>query len=71
MRDPKRIDKILEVIKLAWSECPDQRLTQLIVNALGMADQVIFYIEDEVLMKKVAEYGQHRLSLGSDETEED
>ena len=67
MRDPERIDKILNVIKLVWAECPDQRLTQLIVNALGMSDQVIFYIEDEVLMKKMVEFG---LPFVRDETED-
>ena len=67
MRDPKRIDKVLNTIRLVWSECSDLRLTQLIVNALGMTDQVIFYIEDEVLIKKIAEFG---LEFVKDETED-
>lgn len=73
MRDPKRIEKVLNVIRLVWSECPDLRLMQLILNALYKSDQMVvsdqsvFYIEDEVLMKTIVEYG---LEFVKDETED-
>jgi hypothetical protein len=73
MRDPKRIDKVLNIIRLVWSECPDLRLTQLIINALLRSDKVIitdqsiFGVEDEVLMKKMVEFG---LTFVEDETED-
>ena len=36
MRDPTRIDKVLAVLRAAWLEQPDTRLTQLVVNATGV-----------------------------------
>lgn len=33
MRDPDRIDEIVELLRLAWHRTPDQRLGQLILNA--------------------------------------
>ncbi len=73
MRDPKRIDEVLNVIRLVWSECPDLRLMQLLLNCLHKSDQItisadsVFNIEDEALMKAIAEYG---LEFVSDETED-
>ena len=34
MRDPKRIDSILEKIKFIWETYPDQRFWQLIMNCM-------------------------------------
>lgn len=78
MRDPKRIDKVLNVIKLVWSECPDLRLMQLLLNSKliqsicesgekVISAESIFNIEDEELMKAIAEYG---LEFVKDETED-
>ncbi len=49
MRDPQRIEPILNVIRLIWQELPDWRLAQLIVNGLG--EGPIFYVEDEQLIR--------------------
>lgn len=73
MRDPKRIDKVLNVIRLVWSECPDLRLMQLLLNCLHKLDQItisadsVFNVEDEDLMKAIANYG---LEFVKDETED-
>ena len=51
MRDPDRIDGIIEAVKAEWQQAPDWRLGQLIVNisrAAGMEDP--FFLEDDVLM---------------------
>lgn len=32
MRDPARIDEVLDQIKILWKESPDQRLFQLLLN---------------------------------------
>lgn len=55
MRDPKRIDKILKLIKKIWKKSPDLRLTQLIMNALSMNSDP-YYIEDDILEKALTEY---------------
>lgn len=72
MRDPNRINKILKVIKIIWTECPDLRLLQLIINALHNAEMTItpssvFHVEDEVLMEKLTLYG---LEFVSDDIED-
>jgi hypothetical protein len=51
MRDPARIDRILEKVGREWKKYPDLRLGQLIdnmkVTSLGPPD--IFYWEDDDL----------------------
>src|SRR4051794_37967015 len=55
MRDPDRIDPVLEAIRSRWSANPDSRLGQLIVNAVlenspfAAPMPELFYMEDEEL----------------------
>ena len=47
MRDPERIDRILEEFRQLWHEGPDQRFCQLVENILGCnRTQCIYQIED-------------------------
>ena len=53
MRDPARIDRILDKLKIYWHKNPDLRLGQLVYN-LSPVDPVIlrsdvFYLEDNKL----------------------
>lgn len=55
MRDPNRINMILELIKAIWIRNPDWRLGQLLSNFGGFSVGNIFYLEDsevEKLLKK-------------------
>lgn len=54
MRDPKRIERILSLIREVWYIAPDLRLTQLIMNALKMNEDP-YYIEDNILEEKLKE----------------
>jgi uncharacterized protein YihD (DUF1040 family) len=54
MRDPKRINRMLELIRGIWCQCPDTRLTQLIMNALRMNEDP-YYVEDDILEEKLKE----------------
>ena len=59
MRDPNRIDAVIEAVKNEWKKEPDWRLGQLIVNisrAAGMEDP--FFLEDDRLMQ-LLEGAQH------------
>lgn len=51
MRDPNRINRIIEKLRTTWIHSPDQRLGQLVMNAIALAKDKsvndIFYIEDE------------------------
>jgi len=55
MRDPARIEKILSVIREIWYRNPDLRLSQLIMNALGIAYDP-YYIEDDDLLIALQKY---------------
>ena len=54
MRNPKRIEPMLALIREIWNKYPDLRLTQLIMNALKM-NQDPYYVEDEKLEKALKE----------------
>ena len=49
MRDPKRIDVILQEISTIWHKYPDMRLGQLIGNVLEGPN--LYYVEDDSLVK--------------------
>ena len=49
MRDPKRIDIILQEIGAIWRKYPDMRLGQLIGNVLEGPS--LYYVEDDSLVK--------------------
>ena len=53
MKDPKRIEKIMELIIKIWEENPNLRLTQLIGNCFSAGD--LYYIDDEMLEKALKE----------------
>lgn len=55
MRDPKRIEPMLSLIREIWYRAPDLRLTQLIMNALKMNEDP-YHVEDEILKKALKEY---------------
>ena len=51
MRDPNRIDQVIEAVKAEWKQVPDWRLGQLIVNisrAAGCSDP--FFLEDDRML---------------------
>lgn len=54
MRDPNRIDKVLDDIKALWKMFPDLRLGQLICNVLQ--DPALYYVEDGELVKYLKAY---------------
>ena len=57
MRDPKRIEEVLNVIRGVWHTCPDLRLTQLILNSIPH-NLNAFYIEDKELVKFLKDYAK-------------
>jgi len=56
MRDPARIESMLNQIRELWETVPDMRLGQLIVNAVRPSEPCpdVFYIEDTVLQHRIA-----------------
>ncbi|WP_323143322.1 hypothetical protein [Massilia phyllosphaerae] len=62
MRDPARINEVLELLREIWTIEPDLRLGQLIYNAArisepGLSD--VASIEDTSLCKGLARYHEH------------
>jgi hypothetical protein len=58
MRDPARIDRILNLVKEVWQKSPDLRLGQLIVGAIRPKEPCpqIFYAEDSALEQQLVAY---------------
>lgn len=52
MRDPDRIDPMIEQLRAAWKANPDLRLGQLVYNAVRPAEPCprLFFVEDGVLL---------------------
>jgi len=63
MRDPKRIEPMLQLIREVWYTCSDLRLTQLIMNALR-TNQDPYYVEDERLKEALEEYKRTSKKFG-------
>lgn len=58
MRDPKRIDSVLQMLRTVWEQQPDLRLGQLLVIAARPKEPCpeVFYMEDEALMRELLHY---------------
>ncbi len=60
MRDPARIDRILNMLKRYWKTYPDLRLGQIVENAAhagrepGGGQSDTFNVEDEVVERGLA-----------------
>jgi uncharacterized protein YihD (DUF1040 family) len=55
MRDPARIERILELLSEVWSKVPDWRLTQLVINASDTKHNCgpVFHLEDDQFEEKL------------------
>jgi len=51
MRDPARIDRILNLIAVIWRRNPDLRLGQLLSNFAGFEGDPFHYEDDETEQK--------------------
>src|SRR5437764_11905452 len=58
MRDPNRIDRMIEMLWELWKAQPDMRLGQLLVNVIRPGEPCprVFYAEDTDTEKKLAKY---------------
>ena len=58
MRDPERIDLLLDQIRAVWKQQPDLRLGQLMVVLARPATPCpeLFNLEDDQLAHRIAEY---------------
>ena len=59
MRDPQRIDEMLQLLRQIWIREPDLRLGQLVFNAARIRDPEIadvYSVEDAVLQKGLRRY---------------
>ena len=57
MRDPKRIDYILNLLKQGWEKHPDMRLGQMIeIFKHYMVVDDLFYVEDDKFAQAIIDY---------------
>lgn len=65
MRDPKRIDRIIDLLEEIWHENPDQRLGQLIANLFpevwDYTTSIIFHMEDDLVEVAIEKAIRHEL----------
>ena len=59
MRDKKRIDRTLKIIRRIWKDNPDLRLFQLLLNPYGPEEMPILYNqeEDQIIARLIKFYG--------------
>ena len=56
MRDPDRIDAMVERVRAVWKRHPDSRLGQLVANGAKFGpDMPVHLIEDEELLTAIEE----------------
>jgi uncharacterized protein YihD (DUF1040 family) len=61
MRDPNRIDRVINELKKFWKSAPDLRLCQLLTSAARSADwnnNDLFYLEDDRLLEGLIKLSQ-------------
>lgn len=58
-RRQNEISQLIVALEIAWRKCPEQRLGQLIVNALPPHYAYsTFYIPDDELTRVLRDYGE-------------
>lgn len=69
MRDPERISKYCRTLQDAWSQFPDWRFGQFVINLINLcADQTgrdPFFVEDGEMFEFIRDYfmeGKHNAS---------
>lgn len=60
IRDPGRVDIVLEVIKKYWKRNPSMRLCQLLGNCFATND--LYFIEDDELVEELEKAYEGRLN---------
>jgi len=55
MRDPNRINEIIEALRDCWKKYPDLRLGQLIYNLNKSGNRDVFFPEDDKWLKWIKE----------------
>jgi hypothetical protein len=61
MRDPNRIPRVVLVLTAAWRRNPEQRMGQLIINAMAMFREEagdLYQLDDDDMIKALEAYGQ-------------
>lgn len=66
MTDASRIPRILKLVERVWLECPDLRLGQLLVGAVGRPSKGfdIFYEDDDKLENELRRILRQRVTGG-------
>ena len=62
MREPERIDRMLQHLRALWHANPDQRFGQLVVNVLG--EESLWLVEDDLSERLLAQ-ARHGRSAGA------
>lgn len=67
MRNPKRIDVIIEELRSLWKTNSDLRFCQMFMNIVNSPDP--FYMEDDYFLKCIKDYKEYMEDIMKKETE--
>jgi hypothetical protein len=58
VRDPARIEPMLNLLRTVWELNPDLRLGQLLVNIVRPKESCpeVFYVEDDEVVRRIGKY---------------
>jgi uncharacterized protein YihD (DUF1040 family) len=63
MRNPNRIDGVIETLRAAWKICPDLRLGQLLLATTDDVAPKAFYREDDVWIEKLSAFAMETADI--------
>ena len=72
MRDPKRIDRVLELLREAWHLDTDFRLTQLVMVVSNKPDDLgaLWHVEDDTMEKRLQAFIKGRRAFKSQQQQQ-
>jgi uncharacterized protein YihD (DUF1040 family) len=68
MRDPARIERMLDLVSMIWQRHPDWRLGQLLANVSKEMTANVYFYEDNVLEQKLLQYFYDETPVMKEET---
>ena len=56
MRNPERIEKVMNIVERIWKKEPDLRFGQIISVIDSLSDNDIFHLEDDKMIKLLKQF---------------
>ena len=72
MRDPNRIERVMELLREAWQLAPDFRLTQLVMVVSDKPGDLgaLWHVEDDTIEKRLQAFIKGRRAFKSEQQQQ-